>query len=197
MSERRFHLPSRPWRIVVYVALIATMLGVNYWAAHRVTQVTRVRIPYSPFFLQQVRAGNVTTVTSTGSELQGTFHQATKPPHTSTSSAQFVTEIPSFANTNQLSQLLQEHGVTVNAKSLDNGGPVWKQLLLGFGPTIILLLLLFFIFRRMSGSRTAGALGRSRARRYQAGRETVTFADVAGIDEAKEASRPLAASSKL
>jgi cell division protease FtsH len=97
-----------------------------------------------------------------------------------------VTEIPSFANTNQLSQLLQEHGVTVNAKSLDNGGPVWKQLLLGFGPTIILLLLLFFIFRRMSGSRTAGALGRSRARRYQAGRETVTFADVAGIDEAKQ-----------
>ncbi len=38
----------------------------------------------------------------------------------------------------------------------------------------------------MSGSRTAGALGRSRARRYQPGRETVTFADVAGIDEAKQ-----------
>ena len=63
---------------------------------------------------------------------------------------------------------------------------MWKSLLFGFGPTIILLLLLFWIFRRMSGSRTAGALGRSRARRYQPGRETVTFADVAGIDEAKQ-----------
>src|SRR5207253_5133357 len=53
------------------------------------------------------------------------------------------------------------------------------------GPTIVLLLLLFFIFRRMSGSRAAGALGRAKARRYEPGLETVTFADVAGIDEAK------------
>ena len=186
MNERRFHLPSRPWRIAAYVALIATMLGINYWAAHRVTQETRVRIPYSPFFLEQVRADNVTTVTSTGSELQGTFERETKPPGTSTTSTQFVTEIPAFANTNQLSQLLQDHHVTVNATPLDNGGPLWERLLLGFGPTIVLLLLLVFIFRRMSGSRAAGALGRSKARRYQPGRETVTFADVAGIDEAKQ-----------
>src|SRR5207237_10317821 len=76
--------------------------------------------------------------------------------------------------------------VTVNAKPLDTGGPVWEQLLLGFGPTILLLFLLFFIFRRMSGSRAAGALGRAKARRYEPGLETVTFADVAGIDEAKQ-----------
>src|SRR6476469_9871802 len=38
----------------------------------------------------------------------------------------------------------------------------------------------------MSGSRTAGKLGRASARRYRPGVETVTFADVAGIDEAKE-----------
>ena len=63
---------------------------------------------------------------------------------------------------------------------------MWKSLIFGFGPTIILLLLLFWIFRRMSGSRTAGALGRAKARRYEPGHETVTFADVAGIDEAKQ-----------
>jgi cell division protease FtsH len=186
VSERRLPWPSRPKRIAFWAVLIAVLLGINYWAAHRVTQETRIRIPYSPFFLEQVRADNVVTVTSTGTEIQGDLHHATKPPGTSTSSTHFVTEIPAFANTNQLSQLLEQHKVTVNAKPLDNGGPVWEQLLLGFGPTIILLLLLFFIFRRMSGSRTAGALGRSRARRYQAGRETVTFADVAGIDEAKQ-----------
>ena len=76
MSERRFpHLPSRPTRIAVYVVAIAVLLGVNYWGAHRVTQVTRIRVPYSPFFLQQVRAGNVVSVTSTASELQGDFKQ--------------------------------------------------------------------------------------------------------------------------
>jgi cell division protease FtsH len=186
-EERRFpHLPSRPWRIAIYVVLIAVMLGANYWGAHRVTQVTRIRIPYSPVFLAQVRAGNVRSVTSTASELQGDFKHSTKPTGASTSSIHFVTEIPSFADTTQLSRLLQQHRVVVNAQPLDNGGPLWERLVLGFAPTIILLMLLVWLFRRLSGSRTAGALGRSRARRYKPGRETVTFADVAGIDEAKQ-----------
>jgi cell division protease FtsH len=187
VNERRFpQLPSRPWRIVIYVVLIATMLGINYWGAHRVTQEQRIRIPYSPFFLQQVRSGNVVSVTSAASELQGDFAHPTAPAGASTASTRFVTEIPEFANTDQLSLLLQKHDVVVNAKPLDSGGPLWKSLLFGFGPTIVLLLLLVWIFRRMSGSRTAGALGRAKALRYKPGRETVTFADVAGIDEAKQ-----------
>jgi cell division protease FtsH len=187
VTERRFpNLPSRPTRIVVYVVLIGVLLGINYWAAHRVTEVTRIRVPYSPFFLEQVRTGNVVSITSAAAQIQGDFLHATKPAGTSTTSVHFVTQIPSFADTNQLSQLLQEHGVVVNAKPLDTGSPLWERLLLGLGPTIVLLLLLFWIFRRMSGSRTAGMLGRSRARRYEPGRETITFADVAGIDEAKQ-----------
>jgi cell division protease FtsH len=187
VSEQRFpRLPTRWTRITVYVVLIAVLLGINYWAAHRVTQETRIRVPYSPFFLDQVRADNVVSVTSTASEIQGNFEHATKPAGTKTSASKFVTEIPAFADTNQLSQLLQQHGVVVNAKPLDNGGPLWERLLLGFGPTIVLLLLLFWLFRRMSGSRAAGALGRAKAKRYQPGRETVTFEDVAGIDEAKQ-----------
>ncbi len=186
VTERRFpQLPSRSTRIVVYVVLLAIALGINYWGAHRVIQETQIRVPYSPFFLEQVRADNVVTVTSINSEIQGDFKHATKPQGSSAASIHFVTEIPSFADTNQLSRLLEEHGVVVNAKSAASI-PLWKSLVFGFGPTIILLLLLFWIFRRMSGSRTAGALGRSRARRYQPGRETVTFADVAGIDEAKQ-----------
>jgi cell division protease FtsH len=187
VSERRFpNLPSRPTRIAIYVVAIAVLLGINYWGAHRVTQETRIRVPYSPFFLNQVRADNVVSVTSAVSEIQGSFRHATKPNGTSTSSTHFVTEIPSFANTDQLSQLLQTHNVVVNAQPLDTGGPLWQSLLFGFGPTIVLLLLLFWLFRRMSGSRTAGALGRAKALRYQPGKETVTFADVAGIDEAKQ-----------
>ncbi len=183
MNERRFpHLPNRPTRLAIYVVAIAVLLGVNYWGAHRFTQLTRARVPYSPFFLRQVRAGNVVSVTSTGSELQGTLRHAT----TAGSSLRFVTEIPSFGDTNQLSRLLQAHGVVVNATPLDNGGPLWERLLLGLGPTIVLLLVLFWIFRRMSGSRAAGRMGRAGARRYQPGRETVTFTDVAGIDEAKQ-----------
>jgi cell division protease FtsH len=186
VTERRFRWwPSRPRRIAVWIGLLVVLLALNYWGAHRVIQVTRIRVPYSPFFLEQVRSGNVVSITSANSTIQGDFAHATKPSGTSTSSIRFVTEIPSFADTNQLSQLLQQHDVVVNAAS-PGGTAWWKSVLFGFGPTIVLLLLLFWIFRRMSGSRAAGAMGRSRARRYEPGRETITFADVAGIDEAKQ-----------
>ena len=138
MTERRFpHLPSRPWRIAFYVVLLVIVLGVNYWGAHRVIQQTRIRVPYSPFFLEQVRADNVVTVTTVNSEIQGDFKRATKPVGSSTASAHFVTEIPSFADTNQLSHLLEVHGVVVNATS-PGGVAWWKSLIFGFGPTIIL-----------------------------------------------------------
>src|ERR1700747_2574590 len=98
MTERRFpHWPSRPTRIAIYVVLLVVALGLNYRAAHRVIQQTRIRVPYSPFFLQQVKADNVVTVTSTASELQGTFAHSTKPAGASTTSAPFLTQIPSFA----------------------------------------------------------------------------------------------------
>ncbi len=162
------------------------MLGFNFWVVHRATEVTRIRVPYSPFFLDELKAGNVASIRSTGTAIQGEFKSATKPAGTSTSSVHFATEIPLFANTNQLSQLLQDHDVVVNAQPLDTGVVWWKSLIYGFGPTIIFLLLLFWLFRRMSAGRMVGAFGRSRARRYELGAETVTFADVAGIDEAKQ-----------
>jgi cell division protease FtsH len=190
MSRFRPRLPRfsrRSDRIVLYLVLIAAMLGINYWAAHRVvTPVERIRVPYSPLFLDQVRAGNVSAITSTGSEIQGDFRKATKPTGAPTAALHFDTLIPSFADTHQLSQLLQADHVVVNAKSLDNGVVWWKSLLFGFGPTILLLLLLFWLIRRASATRGIGAFGRSKARRYRPGIETVTFADVAGIDEAKQ-----------
>jgi len=187
VNQRRLpRLPSLPVRIAIYVVLIVAAFALNYWAAHRVTEVTRIRVPYSPFFLQQVRAGNVRSITSTGSKIQGDFVHPAKPAGAAGAAVRFVTEIPAFADTNQLSRLLQAHGVVVNATPLDTGGPLWERLLLGLGPTVVVLLILLWIFRRMSGSRTAGALGRARAQRYRPGRETVTFADVAGIDEAKQ-----------
>jgi cell division protease FtsH len=180
-------LSKRSNRIVMWLVLIAALLGFNYWVAHRATEVTRIRVPYSPFFLQEVKANNVASIRSTGTAIQGDFNTATKPPGTSTTSLQFATEIPAFADTNQLSRLLQEHKVVVNAQPLDTGVVWWKSLLFGFGPTVIFLLLLYWVFRRMSGSsRMLGGFGRSSARRYSPGVESVTFADVAGIDEAKQ-----------
>jgi cell division protease FtsH len=177
-------LPKRSVRLGVYLALIIVALGINYWAAHKATEVQRVRIPYSPFFVAQVRAGNVAQITSRGTAIQGVFSHKTRTP-SGASATRFATEIPAFADTTALSRLLQAKRVVVNAEPLDTGGPWWENLLLGFGPTILFLLLLFWFLKRSRGS-MLGTFGRSKARRYEPGGSPVTFADVAGIDEAKQ-----------
>jgi cell division protease FtsH len=174
-------LPKRSDRIVMWIVAIATLLIVNFWLANRATQVQRVRVSYTPTFLAQVTAGNVSEITSRGTAIQGDFRQ----PLSSGGATRFATEIPAFADTNQLSELLQQHKVAVNAEPLSTGQSWWQSLLYGFGPAILFLLIVFWFLRR-SRSGMLGGFGRSRARRYQPGAETVTFAQVAGIDEAKE-----------
>ncbi len=177
---------SRRW-IIFAIGLLL----LNFYLGSRATQPTsRVRVPYSPFFIEQVQAGHVKEITSKGTAIQGTFNQklqyATNKPTT-----KFRTEIPAFANNDALSKLLQEQRVVVNAQPLDTGGPWWQNLLLGFGPTILFVFLLFWLMRRAGNVQNVlGSFGRSRARRYQPAGDRVTFADVAGIDEAKVTRSP-------
>jgi cell division protease FtsH len=176
----RFRL-SRNW-----ILFFLVLLAFNFYLGSRATQPpSRVRVPYSPFFLDQVGTRHVKEITSKGTAIQGTFtrklqYAGSKP------TTLFQTEIPAFADDNALSRLLQRKGVVVNAQPLDTGAPWWQSLLLGFGPTILFLLLLFWLLRRAGNVQNAlGSFGRSRARRYEPSGDRVTFADVAGIDEVK------------
>jgi cell division protease FtsH len=179
-QQQRFR-PSRRW---ILFALV--LLAFNFYLGSRATQPpSRVRVPYSPFFLQQVRAGHVKEITSKGTAIQGTFTQAERFAR-SKPTTRFETEIPAFANNDALSRLLEQKRVVVNAKPLTTGAPWWQNLLLGFGPTILFLLLLFWFMRRAGNVQNVlGSFGRSSARRYQPSGDRVTFADVAGIEEAK------------
>ncbi len=54
-------------------------------------------------------------------------------------------------------------------------------------PFLILIGLFFFIFRQAQGNNNAAmSFGKSRARMFSGDHPTVTFDDVAGVDEAKE-----------
>src|SRR5437773_4717429 len=174
--------PSRTW-IIFFFALLA----LNFYFSTRATQpASRVRVPYSPFFLDQVKAGHVKQITSKGTDIQGLFTEKIKYQDSKVTT-RFRTEIPAFANNDALSKLLQEKRVTVNAKPLDTGLPWWENLLLGFGPTILFVFLLVMLLRRASNVQNVlGSFGRASARRYQPSGDRVTFADVAGIDEAKQ-----------
>jgi cell division protease FtsH len=163
----------------------------NFWIASNATRPqTRVRVPYSPIFLHQASAGNVKEITSTGTAVQGSFRHAVRYPDTSsgTRSAEFSTEIPEFADAAALARLLENHDVVINAKPLETAAPLWQTLLFGFAPTLLFVGLLFWVFRRAAaGGGMLGGFTRSKARRYDlASSEGVTFADVAGIDEAKD-----------
>lgn len=77
-----------------------------------------------------------------------------------------------------------EGGVKIDVKS---GGIELGGLLLNFLPLILFGALLFFLFRSARGANTqAFNFGRSRARLSSNTKPTVTFADVAGVDEAKQ-----------
>jgi cell division protease FtsH len=180
--------PTPRFRLAWWVAAsFVALLLINYWAASQATQAqSRVRIPYSPVFLGDVQAGKVAAIRSKGTAIQGTFK---RPERYGTSKAtiRFKTEVPAFADTNALSQLLQSKRVVINAEALDTGPPWWESLLVGFGPTILLVALIVWASRRAGSMQNVlGSFGRSRARRYEPTGERVTFADVAGIDEAKE-----------
>jgi cell division protease FtsH len=180
--------PPPSWRRYRgWILLALLVLAFNIFFSSRATQPPeRLRVPYSPFFLDQVTAGDVKDITSKGTAIQGTF---TEPKSYAGSKATtlFKTEIPAFADTDALSQLLEEKDVVVNAQPLDTGPPLWESLLLGFAPTILFVLLLFWLLRRAGSVQNAlGSFSRTRARRYQPSGDRVTFADVAGIDEAKE-----------
>ena len=162
------------------------LLAINFFVASRATESTsRVGVPYSPFFLNEVNAGHVKEITSKGTAIQGTFTEKIKYAKNDPTT-DFKTEVPAFANHNALSNTLQEKNVVVNAKPLDTGTPFILNLLLGFGPTILLVVLFVLLARRAGNVQNVlGQFGRSSARRYQPGGDKVTFKDVAGIEEAK------------
>ncbi|HZQ15965.1 MAG TPA: ATP-dependent zinc metalloprotease FtsH [Gaiellaceae bacterium] len=179
---------ARPgFRVGWWLAWIAGLLVLNYWLGSRATEApARVRVPYSPFFLEQVKAGHVASITSKGTAVQGTFKTAERYG-SNKPSTRFKTEVPAFADTNALSRLLQQKGVTVNAEPLQTSGPWWENVLVGFGPTILFVALIVWFSRRAGRMQSIlGQFGRSRARLYEPGGDRVTFADVAGIDEAKQ-----------
>jgi cell division protease FtsH len=182
----RRRMRPRFW-VIVLVLLALNYLSVALFAPGK---ERAVRVPYSPEFLSQVRADNVEKISSTGESVSGEFKkEVTYPPNDADAepAMNFETEIPTFANTDDLDRLLREHDVEISAEPINQGRGVLLNILLGFGPVILLVALFVWLARRAGGGQMSalGAFGRSRARRVEAGTTKVTFADVAGIDEAK------------
>jgi cell division protease FtsH len=174
------------------ILLVVTYLIFNVFAPG---QPARMDVSYT-VFKQQVEAGNVAEVTSRSDVIQGSFKQPVT--HTTPGSDQprtmreFSTVRPDFADPG-LETMLFEQGVTINARPLDEPRNPLLTLLLSFGPTVLLIARFLWLSTRASGVMGGGGgvfgMGRSSARRGDPGaadQTGVTFADVAGIDEAEQ-----------
>jgi cell division protease FtsH len=181
--------PQNPMRSIRLWVTLGMILLANVLITNVVlgpAQPTTVTLPYN-VFKQQVTADNVISVTTTGDAITG----VTKTPvkESKASAVHFTTQRPSFAD-DSLEPLLEQHGVTINAKPENPPPPFWETLLLSFGPTLLIVVGVLYFFRRAASPAGAGGLlgafGQSKARLYDPERPGTTFADVAGIDEVKQ-----------
>ncbi|HEX5340020.1 MAG TPA: ATP-dependent zinc metalloprotease FtsH [Gammaproteobacteria bacterium] len=78
--------------------------------------------------------------------------------------------------------------VSIEAKPPEQPSWIW-QALFSFGPIVLLVVFWFYIMRQMqggAGGRGAMSFGKSKARMLGEDQVKITFADVAGVEEAKE-----------
>ena len=188
------HKPRPPHRWRGFWIFLGALLAINFVSVlmAQSSGQPRVKVPFSPYFLRQVQAGTVKSISSKGDTISGTFtRQLVYPPGSKTAKATtlFSTEVPTFWDNAALTAELRAKGVQVNAQNPSSGSSLLGELLLGFGPTLLFIGLFYFLARRaQSGAGGLGGLGnfgRSRARRVDPTKIQVTFDDVAGIDEAK------------
>jgi cell division protease FtsH len=92
----------------------------------------------------------------------------------------YSVEYPDLVN------VLREKSVQIEAKPPEDN-PWYITFLLSWGPFVLFLGLWFFLMRQMQiGGNRALSFGKSRARLLTEEKKKITFADVAGVDEAKE-----------
>ncbi|HEC05419.1 MAG TPA: ATP-dependent zinc metalloprotease FtsH [Thiolapillus brandeum] len=132
-------------------------------------------ISYSQF-LEQVKQGNVTSVI---------IHDGGKIEGTTSSGSTFLTESPE--DPGLVGDLLKA-GVDIRAQPPEQPSML-KLILINWFPLIIIVALWIFFMRQMQGGgggRGAMSFGKSKARLLSEDQVKVTFADVAGVEEAKE-----------
>jgi len=161
--------------IVLWIVIAVVLLTVfnSFGTAPRTVQ----DVPYSSF-LQRVDDGSVTEVVFEGDKIVGTF----------TSGERFTTFSPETDNRALIGEL-KNAGVTFRS-SPPQRQSFLMQLFISSFPILLLIAVWVYFMRQMQGGagggRGAMSFGKSRARLLGEDQVSVTFADVAGVEEAKE-----------
>jgi len=180
------------WKPLMITALLVLLLDLFYGAIVRQSAERGAGISYSRF-RDELAANNVTKVTLRGTNAKGQFRNPIKVPSAtpdqkggSVNAATFETTLPSIDDPTLLPELANRR-VEVTVVSTESSA--LGTLLLYMLPWMLIIGVWWFVMRGMRKQGPGGMMGgfaRSGAKAYTSERIEVTFADVAGMEEAKQ-----------
>lgn len=157
------------------LVLVLTVISLLVWAHTLFNQGQQAEeIPFS-VFMTDAREGRIEEVTIKGQNIEGTYQKTGETFHTTGPLADL-----------NLREELETTGVRVNYAPLQQDR-YWQALLIEALPLLFLIGFFLFLMRQIQiGGGKAMSFGKSRAKMMVELEPSVTFDDIAGIDEAKE-----------
>ncbi|WP_108126075.1 ATP-dependent zinc metalloprotease FtsH [Saccharospirillum mangrovi] len=161
--------------LVLWLIIAAVLLAVfnNFDMAPSTEEMSYSR------FVQQVEQDQIRSVTYQGLNIQGIRRDGSR----------FDTVRPPYVDDSQLIDQMIQHNVDVVSKQPEQQS-IWTQLLVAAFPILIILAVFMFFMRQMQGGAGGGkgpmSFGKSKAKMLSEDQIKTTFADVAGVEEAKE-----------
>ncbi|MBK8816457.1 MAG: ATP-dependent zinc metalloprotease FtsH [Methylococcaceae bacterium] len=161
--------------IILWVVIAVVLMSIFNNFGSQGERGDNTALSYSQF-MESVKAGQVQEVTIDEHVIKGKMQGG----------QQFKTYAPT--DIHMVDDLLDNN---VNIKAVPPEQPsMLMQLLVSFGPMLLLIAVWIFFMRQMQGGGAGGrgalSFGKSKARMLEENQIKVTFADVAGCDEAKE-----------
>lgn len=172
--------PLSMWKtILIWLGIIVALM----FLTRNMTQGTKtINISYTDFY-NQVKSGNVNSITVSGNSIEGVLKSEGKTYMNGkpVTFLKFKTYLP--VKDPDLIKKMADENIQINVKNSIN----WWDMIWPYIPFVVLIIIWVLIMRQMQGGAgKAFDFGKSRAKMSYEGMEKVTFDDVAGADEAKQ-----------
>ena len=168
--------------VLVWLGIIALLIVVF----RMFPPTTRVNdIPFSTFYMEG-QSGKYKTVTLSGLDIEGVYRQPVKNAQ-GQDVDKFKTIAPPMQDLGSKILSWKQEGQLDEFSAQKPNDNSWSVYLLFWGPLIVFVALWFFFMRQAQvGGNKALSFGKAKARGISANAKRVTFADVAGCEEAKD-----------
>jgi cell division protease FtsH len=167
--------PQSPFgrNALVWLVIIVLVAGAFNMFGKGQQGLSGVKVVAYSDFISEVDRHNVSEITITGHQVRGAYNDGTK----------FGVIIPD--GTDVVSRI-EGKGVRIKAEADKSDQPTFLGVLLSWFPMLLLIGVWIFFMRQMQGSgNKAMGFGKSKAKLLTEKNGRVTFADVAGVEEAK------------